>query len=123
MNGSGQAIQLLIAQQANRTVGVGVAYEAGYSIAAIADALGVQIKTVINHLEKQVMEAGLVVDPQRLRAESALDTAVWVQVRQAFTELGSERLKPTFEALQEAISYDELRLARLIFWVEKGAGQ
>ena len=115
-----QTIRLVVAQQANRPAGVAAAYEVGYATDEIAAALGIKQGTVVSNLEKHLMETGLAtILPERLRAESTLDTATWERVRDSFAELGSERLKPTFEALQEAVSYDDLRLARLIFWLEQ----
>ncbi len=115
-----QTIRLVVAQQANRPAGVAAAYQVGYATQEIAAALGIKPGTVVSNLEKHLMETGLaIIPPERLRAESTLDTTTWERVRESFAELGSERLKPTFEALQEAVSYDDLRLARLIFWLEQ----
>lgn len=52
-----------------------------------------------------------------LRREGPDDVSDWIapgiveQVRQAAARVGSERLKPIFEALAGKVSYDEIRVA------------
>lgn len=113
-----QTIRLLIAQQANRTAGIAAAYQIGYEVAEIATAVGIKVGTVVSHLEKSFTQMGHSFPPDRIRAESALDDGTWQQVQTHFGELGTEYLKPVFEAMQEAVPYDELRLARLAFWLQ-----
>ena len=38
----------------------------------------------------------------------------------AFTEHGTERLKPIFEALEEVIPYDELHILRMVALCPRG---
>ena len=52
--------------------------------------------------------------PERIRELSALIPEDHARVLAAFTEHGTERLKPVFEALEETISYDELHVMRMV---------
>ena len=85
-------------------------------------------------LERIVEEAGVKTDRVLLYMEEFLKegTAVRIgyliadlpeasRIRQAFEELGTERLKPVFEALGESIPFTTLRLVRCVMMAEAGA--
>lgn len=61
-----------------------------------------------------------------LRREGVGDAAPWLspdvldQVRQAAAQVGSERLKPIFEALGGQVSYDEIRVAVAFLEARRG---
>jgi ATP-dependent DNA helicase RecQ len=120
-----QAIQTTLAHYPNRAAGIVAAYQAGYSFDEIAQTLNVKVGTTIGNFEKHITETGqieqLAIDPTRLRAECSLSDDLWQRAIAAFTVHGTERLKPAFEALGEAASYDDLRLVRLTVWLKSNA--
>ena len=72
--------------------------------------------TIINHLAS-ANGAGKPVRLDRLMALSKLTVDDQNDVLGAFNKLGTEYLKPVFEALQQKISYDQLHLWRLIYLI------
>ena len=78
------------------------------------DELSLVQNTIINHLAS-ANGAGKPVRLDRLMALSKL--TVDDQNLGAFNKLGTEYLKPVFEALQQKISYDQLHLWRLIYLI------
>ncbi|HUF37038.1 MAG TPA: DNA helicase RecQ [Anaerolineales bacterium] len=93
-------------------------YREGRPIPEIAAGLSFTTGTILEHLEK-ALEMDLDMDPEGLVRFSALDPAAGDRIRAAFTELGTRYLKPVFESLGETISYEELKLWRLILAVEE----
>ncbi len=84
------------------------------SLDEIAKAQGFKPGTIVNHIEK-LLEGGDEVDFEYLKpSKDRFEAMKW-----AFEKCGDELLKPAFEHLQEKYSYDEIRLARLIFRQEK----
>ncbi len=89
-------------------------YNSGRSIPEIAEQEVIQIGTVLNHLWKYAQQG----DPIRtegLLALSGSSAAEQQRVLDAFAELGTEYLRPVFDALGETISFDELRILRLYY--------
>lgn len=89
-------------------------YNSGRSIPEIAETEVIQVSTVLNHLWKYGQQGG------KLRIDgllelSELTTDEQQDVLDAFAAQGTEHLRPVFEALGEAISYDELRILRLYY--------
>lgn len=84
-------------------------WEAGLSVEAIAAERGLTVGTVLGHLE-ELVDGGVGLDLSRLvEAVPRLE-----EIREAFAETGGGRLAPVAERMGEGVSYDELRLARLI---------
>ena len=75
--------------------------------------MGFKETTIFNHL-KYAHEEGLPLDTDRLRTESTLSLEDERLVVESFEEHGTEYLKPVFDALNETVSYDQLRLWRVI---------
>ncbi len=96
----------------NRREAVAKLYRNGQSVGEIAALFNVRPATVVNNLW-ETLRNGEPVDPDPLPAESTLSAAERERVLAAFAELGVERLRPVYDALQERVSYDELHLWRL----------
>lgn len=99
-------------EQKRRHIQIGEAVNAGQSLAEVMAEFSLQQRTVIEHLERYqqeghgLREAGylsLVSVPPDLQ-QRALD---------AFEQFGTERLRPVFDALEEQVTFDDLRLLRL----------
>ena len=91
---------------------VGEAYNEGRSIEELTIQFNVKPGTIISHLEKYSNEG----NPLRIDGiaeASALSPKEQELVLQAFEKEGNEMLRPVYDALDESVSYDELRLMRL----------
>ena len=91
---------------------VGEAFNEGYSIEELTKQFSVKPGTIIHHLEKYNMEG----HPLRVDGIAEAMTLSGEQqelVIQAFKKEGDEMLRPAYDALDESVSYDELRLMRL----------
>ncbi len=103
----------------SRTVEVGEAFNAGQSVPEIAQAFGVKESTVVNHLWKYVQ------GERSLRSDSLLELSqlppeTQQRVLDTFAELGTDFLRPVYEALGETVSYDELHIFRLYVVAARG---
>ena len=92
---------------------VGEAFAAGRSLASIQSEWGVTRNTVLQNLYRYLGDGGAL-DSARLEAECQLPSIVRARAIALFDELGHERLGPVFSALDDAVSYDDLHLLRLI---------
>jgi ATP-dependent DNA helicase RecQ len=98
---------------------VAEAYNAGETIEGLTERYHVLAGTIIDHLTRYVM-AG-----QELRAGTDIRTMVSATPEQqqvafaAFDELGLTFLKPVYDRLQGALSYDELKVVRLLYMVSQ----
>ncbi len=81
---------------------------AGLSITEISHRRGIREQTVLTHLER-LTSRGHRIELAHLMPESPR----YERIVQAFTEVGSEHLKPVKETLGEEYSYDELRIVRM----------
>ncbi len=82
--------------------------ESGLSVAKVAKKKGIAEKTVVAHLE-DFIKRGEDLSFDHLKK----DVPNLESIQSAFTESGSHLLKPVYLALDEAISYEEIRIARL----------
>jgi ATP-dependent DNA helicase RecQ len=95
-----------------RHIQVGEMYSQGQKAEAIAQTLGVTLRTVIGYLETYQSEG------HELQADSLFPLVSASEDQQqralqAFDELGTQFLRPVFEALDGRVSYDDLRILRL----------
>ncbi len=79
---------------------------------AIAEMFNIKLGTVANHLWESVRD-GVQIDAEPLLVDSKLTPDEQTRVLRVFEELGVERLRPVFDAFQEAVPYEELHLLRL----------
>jgi ATP-dependent DNA helicase RecQ len=104
---------------------VGEAYNAGQTIEALMDRFQVQRGTILDHLTRYALEGNPLGEnaggsPQEgFLKFSNLPTEQQAAALKVFKELGVERLKPVFDRLNGAVSYDELKILRL-HHLEKG---
>ena len=97
---------------------VGAMYVEGQSIEQLQASYGVQRSTIINHL-RNYAETGNPLDAERLHGESRLPPDEQARVLAAFDEHGTTALRPVFDALDEAVPWEELHLLRLVYVLEK----
>ncbi|MFZ0547017.1 MAG: DNA helicase RecQ [Candidatus Promineifilaceae bacterium] len=98
----------------NRTEEILDLYNNGRSIPEICALYGTKQSTVLNHLWKSI-QAGKQLREGNLRSLSELPADEQQRVLDAFGELGVDYLRPVYDAMNTAVSYDELHLLRLHF--------
>lgn len=96
----------------SRPYQVGELFNSGKSIPEIAAHFDVKENTVLSNLSKFV-KAGNSVPSERVLQFSTLTENKTEQVIRAFDEHGSDMLRPIFEAMDEQVSYDELRVIQI----------
>ena len=98
---------------------VGEMFVEGQSIERLMAFYGVQRSTIINHL-RNYAEAGNELDAQRLRSNSTLSLEDQQRVFAALSEHGTTALRPTHDALNETVPWEELHLLRLVYVLTDG---
>lgn len=106
----------------SRTKYIAEAYQSGRPVAALAEELGIKPRTVLDHLHKYLRD-GNDLQPDGILELSELPAKTQAQVLKAFETHGPDFLRPVYEALDEAISYDELQIMRLVYLTKKGWGE
>lgn len=106
-----------------RHIHVGDIFNSGRSIEEIMDIFNIKQTTVIDHLTKYVIQ-GHALRCGELFYLSKLQQDQKNFVLKAFDKCGSEYLKPAYDALDGAVSYDDLKILRLYYLARKsGAGE
>ena len=75
---------------------------------------GVKLDTVVDHLMIYLEHDGIL-DYELMKNFYPMDPAAFQEISAAFGQVGLEILRPVRDLLQERYSYNELRLARLIY--------
>jgi ATP-dependent DNA helicase RecQ len=101
-----------------RTVEIGLAYNEGQSVAELTAVIGIKQRTILGHLHKYA-QAGNPLRPDGFRELSQLSDEMQAQVLAAYAELGTDYLRPIYEALNESVDWDELHILRLYFLSQK----
>ena len=99
---------------------IGERFQTGESIDELVQAEGVNRHYINLYLEAHA-RAGNPLPVEQLYAESTLSNETIERVLETFYELGPDHLYPIFEAFNEEISYEELRLIRAIFWTVRNS--
>jgi ATP-dependent DNA helicase RecQ len=93
---------------------VGEAYNAGASVQDLAEQFNVQQGTILNHLSKYLLDGHSLRSDEFLPSTNLPDD-LCQKVMEAFKSLGTEYLKPVYEDLEGAVSYDDLKTLRLSY--------
>jgi ATP-dependent DNA helicase RecQ len=96
----------------SRPYKVGELFNQDKSVPEIAAHFDVKEVTVLSNLLKFV-KAGNSISSERILEFSTLNKEKIEQITKAFDEHGLDMLRPIFEALNEQVSYDELRVIQL----------
>ena len=89
-------------------------YNLGASIEDLAAEYGVKTGTILDHLSR-FWQSGQSLRKYGLLAHTQLPTDQREKIFRQFEIHGTERLKPIFEAFDGKVSYEELRVLRLVF--------
>lgn len=96
-----------------RTTLIGEAYNNGASLASLMEQHQVKAGTIIDHLTKYALAGNRLRNREDFQPVTASPKDQQAALA-AFEELGAEYLKPVFEKLDGRISYDELKVLRLL---------
>jgi ATP-dependent DNA helicase RecQ len=99
----------------SKTKGLVDEFENGTSVAELSRSMKVKENTIYSHLYKYAQMGNRMEKPQRLIDEAKLSEDQVQDGIAAFDDHGSERLKPVYEALNEALSYEQLHLLRVFY--------
>lgn len=108
--------------RSERQAAIGAAFNAGKSVGNLADAFQIKPNRVLLHL-LHYLQDGNQLNPEYLRAHITVSESLQEEALDAFGKLGSERLKPVFEAMGGRIGYEDLKLLRLCFMNRVHCGQ
>jgi ATP-dependent DNA helicase RecQ len=103
----------------SRHIVVGEAYNAGQTVQELVDHFQVQLGTILDHLTRYALEGNPLGENAGEASQegflkfSNLPAEQQAAALKVFKELGIERLKPIFDRLNGAVSYDELKILRL----------
>jgi len=95
-----------------RHTAIGNAFNAGQSIEQIMSQYNIKRETVLDHLHTYLVE-GNTLRTCDLLAYPGITPEIRRDVIKQFEEMGCERLKPVFKALNQSIGYETLKLIRL----------
>ncbi len=92
---------------------VGQAFNSGKTVTELASDYDVKQSTILTHLHNYLSEGYPLRSGDELLTLSALTSDQQDEVLAIYDRLGTEQLKPVFDALNEKVCYDELHLLRL----------
>jgi len=95
-----------------RSIEIGKLFNKGQSIKSISNAFSIKPGTVINHLNNCIF-GDFSLDIKQITQASQLSPEMQNRVMDLFDKNGTERLKPIFDELKGAVSYDELHIMRM----------
>jgi ATP-dependent DNA helicase RecQ len=98
-----------------RHVVVGEAYNQGQSIDELMEAFDIQQSTILDHLTRYALDGNSLRPGADLIAISRLSEKARQTALEAFQAESVEFLRPVFERLNGSISYDELKILRLVY--------
>jgi ATP-dependent DNA helicase RecQ len=98
-----------------RYVIVGEAYNAGEEIESLRERYHVTVGTILDHLARYAAAGNRLRGGSDLQSLTSTSPDQQQAAMQAFDELGTAFLKPIFDRLGEAVTYDELRILRLMY--------
>jgi ATP-dependent DNA helicase RecQ len=98
-----------------RHIVVGEAYNAGKSLHVLMEEYRVQAGTILEHLAKYAMEGNALRRADDVRALSRLSEMAQETVLSAFAAEGVNYLRPVYDRLNGAITYEELKILRIYY--------
>ncbi|MEP7269948.1 MAG: DNA helicase RecQ [Acidobacteriota bacterium] len=107
----------------SRSLFVGQAYNAGASAQLVMSQFQIKARTLIDHLLKFIADGNTLRRDDDLRSLVTAGLEDQEKVLKAFEELGTERLRPVFDKLEERVSYDDLNILRVVHRAGGSAGE
>ena len=105
-----------------RTRIVAEEFNYGISIQELMDKYGIKANTILDHLNKYVLAGNELQNGESLQAFTSATPEQQQAAFAAFDELGPTYLKPVFDKLNGKLSYDELKILRLLYLISHHDG-
>ncbi|HMT22318.1 MAG TPA: HEAT repeat domain-containing protein [Promineifilum sp.] len=96
-------------------------FRRGHRISEIAGMFSVKLQTIATYLWESLL-LGEEIDARSIAEESGLTTRKQERVYGVFDAIGTARLRPVFDALEESVTYEEIHLLRLYYVARMSAG-
>lgn len=106
-------------RQDGRYVLIGKKFSEGMPLKELQKEYKLKISTLLSHLYKYQIEGGSLPETDEFSRYSELSADEVDRIVQSFHSHSTERLRPIYEELNKAISYDQLHLIRLHYLVQK----
>lgn len=90
-------------------------FEEGHSVMALSKQHKVKVNTIYGHLFKYVQLGNRFKSIDPLLAEMALSDSQLIAGLAAFEACGHERLKPVYDELEQAMTYEQLHILRVYY--------
>jgi len=100
-----------------RYVMVGDAYNSGATVAELMERYHVTAGTILEHLSRYLTAGNQLQSGEDLQSLISVSEEQRESAFSAFDELGTAFLKPIFEKLNGALSYDDLKILRLLYQI------
>jgi ATP-dependent DNA helicase RecQ len=98
-----------------RTTQIGEAYNAGESVQDLMARHGITVGTILDHLVKYSTAGHPLRKNDEILGMTNIGPMLQKAVFEAFTETGTDYLKPAYDHLNGAVSYDDLKILRLAY--------
>ncbi len=102
-----------------RYVLVAQAYNAGETIQSLMERYGVTAGTILDHLTRYLMAGNTLRRGDDLEAFVTVTPGQRQSAFAVFAEQGTDFLKPVYDRLHGALTYDELKILRLLYLVSR----
>lgn len=112
-------IKRVEAELGQRTYMIADGFNEGLSIDGLIERHKISKGTILDHLSKYVMAGNKLVNQAGLQVQIAVKPEQKDSAFQAFDQHGYTLLKPVFEALHGTVNYDDLRILRMLYLIEK----
>ena len=106
-----------------RTRLVAEAFNEGMAVNELMERHQVSRGTILEHLTKYVLAGNRVRKKEELDRLTSVTSDQKLATFAAFDKLGPDLLKPVFDTLNGSVNYDELRILRLLYLVDRKAGE
>jgi ATP-dependent DNA helicase RecQ len=102
-----------------RQMVVGEAYNAGESVQSLMERYAVTLGTIRDHLVKFAAAGNPLRNGEDLQALTSVSPMLQKAVFDAFDEAGADFLKPAFDRLNGTVSYEDLKILRLLYLIRE----
>jgi ATP-dependent DNA helicase RecQ len=100
---------------------VAESYNAGETIPSLMDRYQVTMSTILEHLSRYLAAGNELRNDDDLRALTSATTEQQQAAFQAFDEHGPAFLRPVYEVLNGTLTYDELKVLRLLYLISQAS--
>jgi ATP-dependent DNA helicase RecQ len=99
---------------------IGEVFNAGETVGSIMERFNIKRDTVLGHLYTCFQEGNPIVESDAFLSLSSVPPDKQEYILNRFDDLGIDRLKPVFDALDGEVDYEELKILRLHYVSRKG---